>query len=362
MPRLIAWSATCVGVESAPLFYNAFAIFIDALCITYVALRMSTWLPAWLVLASFGAVPTTCEIFGNATNVQWFLQFFIAIACFVPSAEKSTTPALARVGGYVCLALAALSGPFSVLITGLAATAILVARVSPACTREAFGPSLLNIAISVGDAAKRFPVSNVALVAACAVVQGFVLKTNKIHVLPTQFNLAQSEMNNLNITGLSSFYQYQVALPMSPLFILEMIGIATAGGFLLARAASKPSVWAGISCLLFGLGLSQPILAYLKASELQALATTVRYCYLLTVVSCWIAWAVLLDAEPYWRNGSIALVALVLTASVSLRPDYFRRSPLHDLSWARHATEIRDGKLAVVPVNPVPWYFKVPAK
>ncbi len=123
-PRLVAWAATAISISHAPAFYNLSAILIDALCIALATSAFGRYFGHAVVFLSFFIVPSVGDIFGTVTNVQWFMQFVLAAACFLPVEVDREYSRLWRSLGYSGLLIAAVSGPFSILITALACGAI----------------------------------------------------------------------------------------------------------------------------------------------------------------------------------------------------------------------------------------------
>jgi hypothetical protein len=361
VPRLVAWIATWFDLAHAPLVYNALAILIDAACIAYVSLRLAAWFPQWAVFLSFFIVPSSGDIFGTATNVQWFMQFVLAAACLVPAAGPHAAPRPVRIAGHAALALAALSGPFSVLVSGLAVGAMLMGarRFAPAGPGPSFG--LSNIVRAIAPVGSRLSRANLLVVLACAFVQAVVLIPNELRTPAETFLLSPELQASLGVSKLESFYFYTVTNPFlkSQLaYLAAMVAVTTA---CLMYTLLRPAPWNGVACLFLALGVAQPVLAYMKERNVFTLTATSHYFFLLSVACCWIAWHLLRTHLPEQRKPAFAIVAALLLMGVLFRTDYFRREPLHDLGWARHVDRIRNGGPAsvMVPINPAPWYFKV---
>lgn len=365
--RLIAWVANFFDVLHAPLIYNSCAILVDAVCISFVTVRAGAWFPRWAVLASFFIVPTTGEIFGSATNVQWFMQFAIATACFMPAAREGASSKSVRFIGYVVLAFAALSGPFSVLIVAIAFGAKMTTLVpggSIAPVGTLTPSTFAKFLRAIRAAGSSLPKINILIVAVCAAIQGYVLTTNNIRVAPAGFILSAEQFAQLGFPALDSFYYYSLIVPFTRLFCMQLICMASMGLAWLIYTVRHPSAFTGATCLMLALGAVQPILAYLKMHEMHAFATSGRYAFLLSVVCCWIAARILCDIPAYLTKIAIVMIGIVISVGIARSPDYFRRRPFHDLAWKKYANQIRTGVPSgvVVPVNPVPWHFKLKAK
>jgi len=359
--RLVAWIAAWFDLSHAPLIYNALALLIDAACIAYVALRLAAWFPQWAVFLSFFIVPSSGDIFGTATNVQWFMQFALAAACLAQGSGTHTAPRALRIAGHAALALAALSGPFSVLVAGLAAGTLLMCRLeaAPGGRRRAVG--LSNFLRALGAVGSQLPKTNLLIVFACACIQVAVLMTNEVHTPANDFMMNAALQASFGVAKLGSFYLWTVThsfLPPQLGFMAAMIAITTAG---LVHALLRPAPWNGMACLFLALGAVQPLLAYMKERNVFTLTATSHYFYLLSVVCCWIAWNLLSTHLPTRRKPAFALIAALVVFSMATRPEYFQREPLHDMQWARHVDRIRGGgtPAIMVPINPAPWYFRV---
>jgi hypothetical protein len=363
--RLVAWIAGWFDFSHAPLLYNVFAIVIDAVCIAFVSMRMRTWVPQWAVFASFLVVPASGDIFGTVTNVQWFMQFALAAACFTPAAAAPAMSRAVRAIGHVALALAALSGPFSVLVTGLAAGAVLIGRLAAAPDSRPHTFSLANIGRAIGAAGRQLPARNVLIVLVCAAIQATVLVTNELRTPVESFMLSHDLQASFGVLDKSnSFFMYTMVHPFFPgqlAFLTVMIAVSSA---CLVHALFRPSAWHGIACLFLGLGIVQPILAYMKQREAYTLAATSHYFYLLGVVCCWIAWRMVGERLTSHRRVALAAVAVATVLAMALRPEYFHREALYDMQWARHVERLRKDKAlsVIVPINPAPWHFKVDPK
>jgi hypothetical protein len=360
--RLVAWVASWFDPSHAPLIYNALAILVDAVCVTFVSLRMAAWFPRWAVFLSFFIVPSSGDIFGSATNMQWFMQFALAAACFAPVDKTHAGPRAVRIAGYVALALAALSGPFSVLVGGLAVGALLASMLAPSGQASSFGPA--NILRAVGQVGSRLPPTNLLIVLACACIQVTVLITNEVRTPTEHFMLSAQLLASHGFSQLPSFYLYTVShsfLPPQLALLAAMLSVTTA---CLVYTLFRPAAWNGMACLFLALGAMQPLLAYMKEHNAFTFTATGHYFFLLGVVCCWIVWNLLSAHFPRQQKPVFAVMAALVALGVWFRTDYFRREPLHDLAWTAYAERIqRGGALpVVVPINPAPWYFKLDAR
>lgn len=359
--RLVAWAASWFDVAQAPRIYNLSAIAIDAFCISYVSIRVAPWFSTWPVFLSFFIVPTMGDIFGTVTNIHWFMQFAIAAACFAPAAIVHAAPRASRIGGMLLLALAALSGPFSLLIAAVAIGAIVTTWLPAAPAGPAPRSGLWNVLLAVRDAGTRLPKKNVLVVALCACVQAVVLATNPVVTPSTMLVLSEQQKAGLGLLDHEFFYSQMVNYPFALPFNLGLAAIAAVVLIFLIQTLRRPSTWAGIACLLLAVGAMQPVLAFARQHFPASLNVTARYSYLLSVSACWIGWRMFSVWAPAWRTRAAVIIGAVVAMGVVVRPDYFRRRPLYDMAWEKYAAQINhDGPaVVVVPINPAYWNFKV---
>lgn len=359
--RLVAWIASGFKVLHAPLIYTALAILIDAACVAYVSLRMTPWFSRWAVFLSFFIIPSSGDIFGTVTNVQWFMQFVLAAACLTPTATVHKSRWELRVAGYFVLALVALSGPFSIMVAGLGLGAMLMGRLPVAPTGHARPGGISNSLTAVGAVGRGLSTTNLLIVGGGACIQMTVVLTNKVAVSGATFFLSPQLQASLGVAKLRSFYEYTVEhafLAPHVAFMAGMIAIVTA---CLVHTLIRPARWNGVACLFLTMGVAQPLLAYMKEHSASVLTSTSRYFFMLSVVCCWVAWNMLSEYFSKWRPVVIPIAALVLVVGISAHLEYFHRETLHDLNWPKYADQIRNGGAhpVVVPINPPPWHFEL---
>ena len=195
IPRLVAWiGGTVLPTQKQPFFFNVMAIAIDSCCIAYVASRGICVGRVSNLFLAFFIVPTAGDIFGSITNVQWFLQFVLFVACVKTKPEGTQNQSwLGRVVGGLCLLAAALTGPFSLLWTGTLGaryvlTAILRGRVSriPSSNRFSGGrrpPAVVSIRWD-----------HFVLICAGAVFQAIVLLGQKVQTPEGAYSLSAHQL------------------------------------------------------------------------------------------------------------------------------------------------------------------------
>lgn len=111
-PRLVAWFASNFSAVYSPAIYNTCAVLISAFAVTIAIKQLADLVPPPIILGAVLLTPTNGEIFGNITNVQWFMQFALLTCCFIAPRAASVP---SRIAIRVFVAVAALTGPFSIL-------------------------------------------------------------------------------------------------------------------------------------------------------------------------------------------------------------------------------------------------------
>jgi hypothetical protein len=346
-PRLVAWLSSGLDPGYAPLAYNLAAISIDAACIAFVTMRLTPWFSRWPVLLSFFILPTAGDVFGTLTNVQWFMQFALAAACFTPQTLAASTAW--RVAGYVGLGIAALTGPFSLLI-GSAAVA---ARLAFTRWRDPSG-----VALVLAEAGRHVQGIPTLIAVGGAIVQAGLLGTSG-NADVSDYWLRQDQVLSMGLDGLHSFYSATVNSPLMTWHRVQLIALATVLLVFLVSTLKRPSVPAVLGLLFIAVGAAQPVLAAAKLHRSHTLAVSSHYFYLLSVAAVWVGWDLLKRHFPDRLPAVVSSLAVTLAVLVAVEPNFFRREPLHDLHWKHYAALI-DGRPLEIPLNPVPWRVKVP--
>lgn len=121
--RLTAAVAQLFPLLWAPFIFNLIAIVIKILPVNVItSSRFSKLIPSLytrlLLAVLYLALPNTIEVHANITNAHWYLAI---LACMVVLATPSRLP-IWRTFDLGIILLSALSGPFSILLTPIAAT------------------------------------------------------------------------------------------------------------------------------------------------------------------------------------------------------------------------------------------------
>jgi hypothetical protein len=346
-PRLVAWASSGLDPVFAPLAYNVAAITIDALCIAFVSMRLKPWFSCWPVVLSFFVLPTAGDIFGSLTNVQWFMQFALAAACFTPGPIAGSKSL--RMAGYIGLGIAALTGPFSLLVGAVA----VVAQFASTQFRGQVG-----LAAVLAEAGRQIQRTPTLIVVGGAILQAGTLWTSNRSTEIFNYLLREDQVVDMGLGGLHSFYALTVNSPSSTWHIVQLAILATVLLIFLVNTLKRPSLAAVIGMLFIAAGAAQPVFAFLKYHRGHALTVSSHYFYLLSVATVWVSWEFLKwrfpERLPMITSAVVIAVALLGVAE----PNYFRREPLLDLHWKQRAL-LLDGRPMEIPLNPVPWRIKV---
>lgn len=335
VPRITAWLASLGPLQWTPLFYSGTAWVLNSLCVAYFLFRVA---PARLAAVAFVGVfltPTSGEIFGTLTNVQWFSQMFLLAACFVPSRPRGA------VWQWLLAAIVlvfSLTGPFSVLLAALHVGVLAVALIRPGTLPELDMPWRSSQRIAIA-----------ALWLGALVQIGFLATATE--GVPSAYSF------DLLLQSLGAWSQVHVLgqkiLPTS--LFLVLLAALTACLYLGAPRRGKLVV-----CLLFSLALLQIALASSKPNAMgMPLLAGDRYFFLLKV-ALWVAIIHLLGGlQSEWRKPlSTAVIGLFVMAVVA-NSQYLQRRPLEPKDWAGSVQRIAPGASATVPINPTPWSVTV---
>jgi hypothetical protein len=351
-PRLVAWVASGLDPVFVPLAYNVAAITIDALCIAFVSMRLKPWFSCWPVVLSFFILPTAGDIFGTLTNVQWFMQFALAAACFTPGPIAGSKSL--RMAGYIGLGIAALTGPFSLLVGAVA----VVAQFASTQFRGQVG-----LAAVLAEAGRQIQRTPTLIVVSGALLQTGILLASKRGSDVYNYVLRDDQVIDMGLAGLHGFYQLTVSRPFSTWHLVQLAVLATVLLLVLVNTLKRPNLAAVIGMMFIAAGAAQPLLAYsssavLKYQRWHTLTVSSHYFYLLSVSTVWVSWEFLKWRFPERVPLITSAVVIALVLLGVTEPYYFRRAPLFDLHWKQHAL-LLDGRPLDIPLNPVPWRIKV---
>jgi hypothetical protein len=346
IPRMVAWVATFFSPVKAPLIYNAAALLISSAALSFVAGRLRGHIPTVLVFLSFMLVPTNGEIFGTLTNVHWFLQFALVIACF--TSFRPASPAMTYLRPLTLL-LVALTGPFSVFIIGVV---IATNAFSLLCDRK--GWTLFDGAAAAYWKSRDW--RTIAAVMSGAAVQAIVAWSSRGRWSDGRTDHLGAFTDTVNafipvhVFGSSVLTGNGWAI----FYCVAVVAIAASGRI---RGETRMLV------------LSFVLLALLQtwASVVKMPATIPfdqfypgdRYFYLAKVVFWWMVWCACAGRRGVGRGEVTTVVAAIILMVAMSNPALLRRPAFSDTAWKSHARELKLPGTHVIPVNPLPWSVTV---
>ena len=333
LPRLVAWAATAFPLAVAPVVYVFAAWVASATACAYFLHRLLPWRLAAGGAAGLVLMPSSGEVFGTLTNVQWLLQLGLLAACFAPAPAGGRA---LRVGLAAGVLLASLTGPFSVLLAPIAVVLALPAAVFPAW-RDAWRRLLAD------GGTWRF-----AALALGAVVQGVFLAR---HPAATGGG-PTVESAWLALTGWTQ--THLVAAEPLPGVVFALLATA-----LVVVALWRNGGGAGgalLLCALLALAAAEVVATSGKANVIgPTMGYGDRYFFLLKVA---IATCLFAPLARHGRWPTVA-VAVVLAVAVLLPPRHLQRPAREDLHWREAIAPVEAGESVVVPIHPKPWTIEV---
>lgn len=351
IPRAVAWIATFFSYQDSPLVYNLAALCIDTAAITYFSFKSRILAPAWITVMAFMLMPSNNVIFGNLTNVQWFLQFALFAAVLYPARQKKMREDALPV--IVVLAIA-LTGPFSIfcaLITFGIGLTLLVIRLSK--TTLPIRQTLNHWWTSIN---KRYLA---ATVIGAAVQLFFLVLTPRGQFASGPFSPEVAKC--LFFKGLQ-FHTFGAVFLPDILFAGVAAVLLVYATFCLWHCPS-------ISLLLMLAIFIFASLQLLGVSHNASLNTLVspsafagdRY-YFFAKTGFWVCLTSSLNKlsrSKYYRQLFLLAPACLVFVSM-LNLHHLRRSPLPDLHWKQASEVINSGKRdVVIPINPAPWVIRL---
>jgi hypothetical protein len=345
IPRLVAWFASCFSVERIPLVYNVTAILLSSAAIAFTCRRMRFYLPPLVVALSLLAVPTNGEIFGTLTNVQWFLQLYMAVCCLTPA-----TPSQPRMNPWargVGIFLVALTGPFSVLLlcvlAGLMATSLLArrTRIDP-----------FNGALSAFFENRDWH-------AVGATTLGGLIQAAVIYKNPTQDLSQHSPFWVLETTFTDllppHIFGGEFLTATSWLMIYALIAVSI-------LTAKRVDGHARLTILAFAaygaIECFAPMLRMTDPDALNPLSGD-RYFYLAKVVWWWAVWICLSCGPARSQANATVIVCALISLFALTNLDHLRRAPFKDFDWHNHSAQLHEAGTHVIPINPYDWKITI---
>jgi len=345
VPRLIAWLASFGSPVVAPLIYNLVAVGVSSACLAFVANKLRHIVPLPLILASFLIVPTNGEIFGTLTNIQWFLQFVLAIGCFVSPAGTRGWRAWCRVATMFALAL---TGPFSIIVS-LTVAAMMVA--SWADRRS--GAGLFEGQLATWG--KQRDMHAIAATMAGAAMQAFVLLT----LLNSQATTRPGLWSQLSTCFLDIVPIHVFGFPFMLGAAWFVIYACMLGGLISGKNIRGEHRLLLLAMLIYACAEAFAPMGLKDVTGMYQFNHGDRYYYLTKVVFWWTAYGALVawgNMRPRDAGGSV-LVVLALIAL--LNPFRMVRRDFADFTWQEHARDFDTPGAHIVPVNPAGWTITI---
>lgn len=343
IPRIIAWLGAWLSPANAPLVYNASAIALAATAIAYTCWRLRRHIPTPVVILSFLAVPSSGEIFGTLTNVQWFLQFAMAACCLLPSNAPPST--MAGAWRAILVLLIALTGPFSVLLCAVVGMLLIAGWISRLSGLDPFDGALSTFSRTRDWRA-------LSAMAVGAVVQAW----HMVGQAQPHQGMPQPLMPTLELT----FSQLFAAHTFGQDFLTRTTWLAIHGALVLTLILHR-RLDGGSRLVLTGFITFAAVETILPALRMQditlmfPLAAADRYFYLAKVVWWWAVWLALSGNKHRTRlNATLATSAMICLVAVT-NVQYMRRQAFVDLNWKQHAARLSAPGIHTIPINPQGW-------
>jgi len=332
VPRLLAY----VGVHVDPGVLPATYVWLSGAMILLAAVhtlspRIDLPFKPLLALA-IAAVPHTGEVFLNVANTQWL----VAIVLLQMAIKADGVTPRQRLADLVILAVAGLTGPFSILFLPFFAWRAWRRR-----TTASIG---VLITVSV-----------------CAAIQ--VMFIAQLPGTAPQTGSGDVEMATLlGVAGRRLVFSV-VAGPWKPAGDSRWLVAAMAAGFLAALFAlslrrhplreTKLVFWLAGAILM--------VSAWHRARfELWDYNDTLngdRYFFLPKILLCWL---LLIEARSATWIGWTCRALLVVGFAANLAT--FRVPPLPDYHWHEHCDAMRRGEKVNIPITPAGWIFQYPGR
>lgn len=346
IPRLVAWIAAWLPVAKAPLVYNAAAILLSTMAITYTCSRLRSYVPAWIVALSMLAVPTNGEIFGTITNVQWFLQFAMAACCLAP-VEPTTSRVTLWFRAFLVM-LIALTGPFSTLLLLVICAITAVGWLTARTRIDPF-----NGALSGFIASRDW--HSIAAMSIGGIVQALVIISYPeaqrmagmapLWVLDTTFTeLVPSHIFGSDfLTGTSWLLLYGLLI----------------GRLLLTRSVDGNARLTVLGFVAFS--IVETFVPMLRMTDPGALVPLNgdRYFYLVKVVWWWAVWLALSGQALRSRVNATAMTTALICLFALTNAQHLRRQLFKDLDWKGQSAQLGQPGPHAIPVNPYDWKIEV---
>jgi len=340
VPRLVTWAASAAPYADQPAIMNGVAWLIAGWALAFTARRMTPYVPLWVTLAIIAFSVTRGEQNGTITNVQWFLQFALITMVFAPAARPMNRRLM-----FMVTLLMALSGPFSIPISGMLAAFMALAFAWPQRYR---GTAHAELAAWL-DRLDRPAIA--------ALVAGALLQALTLIVAPrptgahggwwSAFTALMEGVLPVHILG--EF----VIMPVGWLFIYTCIGVL----FFTGRGVAIEAKIVIFAMAALGIGLALAGLVELPRPFDLSFGYGDRY-YLLARFAFW--WVLYACFASHWPDKVQAGGAVVMLVAFfgAVSPNLHQRWPMPDMGWDEKAAELKQPGHHFIPINPYPFFIQ----
>lgn len=327
VPRLTALIASPFSAVWAPTIYAWINLGVMVWVVLTIAFCRLPY--AWVLALLLFTVPHTGEVFGTITNAQWIM------ACALPLIAMTATPAsfANRVNQRVFIALAGLSGPFSLFALPLFAWRVFERRDRHAIWLAALGATAALVQIiSVANNYVSFAGDREPMHLALTILDRWAGNLAYGWRSDTWYALLLTFCYGAIVLALA-WWSTQRRLNMALLFFIALILV---------------SIW-----LKFMPGHSR---------HLDFPTVDDRYFYVPKVLTLWIL-AGALYASAHWKKivGMLALV-LSIGAVENGGLEWWRKYIYPHKPWTEQARNIDAGYAVDIPINPEPYSVQLPAR
>lgn len=348
LPRLVAFVAAPFSASQAPLIYSLGALVLGAAALASLRQIRALGVPFPLLLGAVLLTPTSVEVFGSLTNVQWLTQFgLLAIAARFWQGDETRHPML----GIILATLVGMTGVFCVFITialGVCWSLVWLAQRATDDDRE----------LSLLAERARNPPPEILVLVACAALQVACFVRS-----PDAAGLPGGAIGPA-LTGIATSVQSHLfcsAILPTGLFVTLVAGLVVlAVRGLLDRPTGLVVLVMTLIYVALQLGATTLKLRG-DPTLLEPFDMGDRYFVAANAAIWWLVAIAVASAVPRSpRAAFLATTALLCTSAWAT--GHLQRPPLPDLEWSPYARSIDAGLDVTAPINPPPWTMHVPSK
>lgn len=339
IPRLTAYIASHAEQLYAPAIYCGTALFLTAM-VLYLVLSPRLMLPCKPLLALLVVlIPNGAEVYGNITNVHWYLAIGLLVVFLFKPADAGRT----LIFELLFVLVAGLTGPFILLMIPVMALLLWSTRTEPSAHRRIV---LLTAAACAVASVQAYAllihgINEPGISAASLKFIDFVTATpviTFIHVLAPYLRAINSVFHFENSISASLFYASVSSVALIASLVLSSL-------FRKNYVVEKyVFVYFGTVILLAGFYKCRNIL-----HELLYFENGDRYFFIPAIMLSWVL--VLMITGRFARYAAVALVSMLLLSSMF----YYRRAPLIDYNWPYWISKAKVDSQIIIPINPPGW-------